>query len=140
MKRRYPPHFFILGLITNFIRYSLLLLLGIAVLLIGVLFSISNIKIIGALIICAYIAISIGIQIRIRQASLEESDSPEINEMMDVFYGVYEDDDPATRQERIENFLKQKIEEHKYDTINPDNEEENTDEEDSTEKNDDEEN
>jgi len=135
MKRKYPISDFIFGVFLNFIRYSLILLLGVAVLLIGFL-GVPFFKIVGGIIISFYIAYCIIVQINIREASLQESDNPDMNELMDIFYGVDESGEKITRSERNEKFkqfLEKKMkEQEEYDSLHPENEDESeeTDEDD----------
>lgn len=86
MKRKYPLKMFLLGMAMNFIfHYFYLFLPGLIFCLIGI----GNKKClaIGLAFWLLDLILSFVEQLRIRKASLSESDNPEFNELMDAFYG-----------------------------------------------------
>ena len=86
MKRRYPLKMFLLGMAMNFIfHYFYLFLPGLILCLIGIWSQ--KCLAIGLACWLLDLILSFVEQLRIRKASLSESDNPEFNELMDAFYG-----------------------------------------------------
>lgn len=86
MKRKYPLKIFLLGIAMNFfLHYFYLFLPGLVFCLIGI--GNKTCLAIGLACWLLDLILSIANQFQIRKASLEESDNPEFNELMDAFYG-----------------------------------------------------
>lgn len=86
MNRKYPLKMFLFGLCLNFfIRYALLFLPGLLLCIIGTWSK--KCLAIGLALWLVDLVLSVVEQLRIRKATLSESDNEEFNELMDAFYG-----------------------------------------------------
>ena len=99
--RKYPARMFVIGLIGNFLlHYFYLFLPGIILCVIGIWSKVC--LCIGLAMLILDLIFSVTDQIKIRNACLSTSDNPEVNRLMDIFYG-------AADPESIHDFIKEKM-------------------------------
>ena len=97
-KRKYPAKMFLIGLIGNFLfHYIYLFLPGVILSIIGIWSKVC--LCIGLAMRILDLIFSISDQIQIRKACLSASDNPDVNRIMDIFYGT---DNSETFQDFIE--------------------------------------
>ncbi|WP_455716556.1 hypothetical protein, partial [Anaerosporobacter sp.] len=95
MKRKYPITLFLLGMISNAIRYFVIGLLGIVFVFIG-LFAGKGCMIFGLVILMGYVVLCTIEQIKIRNATLNTSGNSEVDKLLDAILGAEDEDSKFT--------------------------------------------
>ena len=111
--RKYPPSLFIIGLITNILFHFFWLFLPCIILLIIGIF-VEPCIYIGLVLLLIDIILSLIEQLRIRQAFLEESESPDFREFQDAL------SKDGNWKDNISELLNQKISDPQNEIISDD--------------------